>query len=51
MKIKKHLSFGALVKVFSTILEKIQDYRQAGKVKYTIHNVFMSGLAMMFFQG
>ncbi len=50
MKIKKHLSFGSLVKVFSSILEKIQDYRQTGKIQYTLHNVFMSALSMMFFQ-
>ncbi|MBF0539342.1 MAG: hypothetical protein HQL03_13930 [Nitrospirae bacterium] len=50
MKIKKHLSFGALLRVFSAIIENFQDYRQKGKIQYSIHNVFMSAFAMMFFQ-
>ena len=29
---------------------QIKDYRQAGKTDYSIHDCFMSGFAMMFFQ-
>ena len=50
MKIKKHLSFGALIELFSGILKRISDHREKGKVKYSIEKVFMSAFAMMFFQ-
>ena len=50
MKIKKHLSFGALIESFSGILKRISDHRENGKVEYSIGNVFMSAFAMMFFQ-
>ena len=50
MKIKKHLSFGALIELFSGILKRISDHREKSKVQYSIEKVFMSAFAMMFFQ-
>ncbi len=50
MHIKKHLSFSALRKTLSDRLESISDHRQAAKVNHSIHDVFMSGFAMMYFQ-
>ncbi|MCG6552587.1 MAG: transposase family protein [Candidatus Magnetominusculus sp. LBB02] len=50
MKIKRHLSFGVLREAFSSILEGLADYREKGKIRYSIHNVVMSAFAMMFFQ-
>jgi len=47
---KKHLGFSGLRKIISERLSQIEDYRQKGKVDYSIHDCFMSGLAMMFFQ-
>jgi hypothetical protein len=47
---KKHLDFSGLRKIISERLSQIEDYRQKGKVDYSIHDCFMSGLAMMFFQ-
>jgi hypothetical protein len=50
MKIKKRLSFSALIEAFSTKIENISDNREKSKVKYSMHNVLMSAFAMMFFQ-
>ncbi len=50
MHIKKHLSFSALRKTLSDRLESISEHRQDGKVTHCIHDVFMSGFAMMYFQ-
>lgn len=50
MHIKKHLSFSSLRKMLSGRLRNIGDSRQAGKVSHSIHDVFMSGFAMMYFQ-
>ena len=47
---KKYLSFSGLRKVISKRFNQIKDYRQAGKINYSIHDSFMSGLAIMFFQ-
>jgi hypothetical protein len=46
---KKHLGFKALRKTISQRLQQIQDPR-TGAVDYTLHDCFMSGFAMMFFQ-
>ncbi len=50
MHIKKHLSFSSLRKRLSGRLRGIRDHRQAGKVRHSIHDVFMSGFATMYFQ-
>ncbi|MBF0319280.1 MAG: transposase family protein, partial [Nitrospirae bacterium] len=50
VKIKRHLSFGALRQAFSSILEQVSDHRENSKVEYSIHNVLMSAFAMMYFQ-
>lgn len=50
MHIKKHLSFSSLRKRLSDRLVCILEHRQPGKIKYSIHDVFMSGYAMMYFQ-
>ncbi|MBF0554900.1 MAG: transposase family protein, partial [Nitrospirae bacterium] len=50
VKIKRHLSFGALRQAFSIVLEQVSEHREKGKVEYSVHNVLMSGFAMMFFQ-
>jgi len=46
---KKHLSFVSLRKTISKRLEQIPDPRQ-GNITYPLHDCFMSGFAMMFFQ-
>jgi len=46
MHIKKHLSFGSLRKKISGCLQSISEHR----IRHSIHDVFMSGFAMMFFQ-
>jgi len=46
---KKHLGFKALRKIISKRFEQIQDPRK-GPVDYALHDCFMSGFAMMFFQ-
>lgn len=50
MHVKKHLGFNALRKTITEHILQIEDPRQAGKVDYCIHDVVMSGFAMMFFQ-
>ena len=50
MHTKKHLGFDSLREQLSNRLLEIQDHRQAGKVDYSIHDCFMSGFAMMYFQ-
>jgi len=50
MHTKKHLSFSALKKMLSRRFLEIADFRQEGKVDHTIHDVLMSGFAMMFYQ-
>lgn len=48
--IKKHLSFTALRKMMSTHFQRMSEYRQKGKIRHRLHDVFMSGFAMMVFQ-
>jgi len=50
MYIKKHLSFTSLRKTISQRFLQIEDYRQQGKIDYTLHDCFMSAFAMMYFQ-
>jgi len=50
MHTKKHLGFTALRTQLSGRLFEMEDNRQEGKVKYSLHDCFMSGFAMMFFQ-
>ena len=50
MHTKKHLGFPALRSTLSERLYQIEDSRQKGKVKHSVHDCFMSGFAMMFFQ-
>ena len=49
MHIKKHLSFSALRKMLSKRFLQAEDTRQ-GDVKYRLHDFFMTGFAMMYFQ-
>jgi len=48
--IKKHLSFVALKANMAECFRQIPDPRQAGKVDHCLHDVLMSGFAMMYFQ-
>src|SRR3972149_1205440 len=50
MHTKKHLSFNALRKILSRGFLEIADFRQEGKVQHGVHDVLMSGFAMMFYQ-
>ena len=50
MHIKKQLSFNTLKKNIAESLRQIPDSRQAVKVDHCMHDVLMSGFAMMFFQ-
>jgi hypothetical protein len=50
LHVKKHLGFNALRKTITEHILEIEDFRQPGKVDYCIHDVLMSGFAMMFFQ-
>lgn len=50
MHIKKDLSFSALRKKLSTCFESLHEHRQSWKIKHSLHDVFMSGFAMMHFQ-
>lgn len=49
MHVKKHLGFSGLRKTISKRLLQIEDFRK-GDVDYTLHDIFMSAFAMMFFQ-
>jgi len=50
MHTKRHLSFNALRKMLSRRFLEIPDFRQEGKVEHGVHDVLMSGFAMMFYQ-
>jgi hypothetical protein len=50
LHIKKHLSFSGLRKILSERFLQIEDYRASGKVKYSQHDFFMAGFAMMYLQ-
>jgi len=47
---KKHLQFSSLRKSMSEQLESIPDYRCTDNINHSIHDVFMGGFAMMYFQ-
>ncbi len=49
MHIKKHLGFTALRRTLSERWRQIEEHRQRGKVRHSLHDCFMSG-AMMYFQ-
>ena len=51
MHIKKHLSFNSLRSMISTRLQSLSEHRQLSRIKHSIHDVFMSAFAMMFFSG
>lgn len=46
----KHLSFQSLRHCLTLLFRDIPDRRQKTKVQHTIHDVVMSGFAMMYFQ-
>jgi len=48
--IKKHLGFTGLRKMLSNRFLKANDNRDKSKTKYGLHDFFMTGFAMMFFQ-
>lgn len=50
MHIKKHLSFTGLREILSKRLLEMQDVRDENRVKHRIHDFFMTGFAMMYFQ-
>src|SRR3989337_2756593 len=50
MHTKNNLSFGALRKMLSGRFLEIADFRQETKVEHEVHDVLMSGFAMMFYQ-
>ena len=47
---KKTLSFRALKNSLAEYIEKIPDLRQASKVNYSLHDVYMSSFAMFYLQ-
>lgn len=47
---KKHLGFNGLRKMLSKRFLQVTDNRDPGKTKYQLHDFFMTGFAMMFFQ-
>ena len=49
LHIKKHLGFAALRKTISERLLQIEDWRQAGKVDYALHDCAIGAFAMMLF--
>ena len=50
MKIKKHISFGSLIREIGESFNKIPDLRQENKIKISIHDAMMSGVSCMYFQ-
>ncbi len=50
MRVKKHLGFSFLRAAIAQRIRQIDDPRQSGKVAHCLHDVLMSGFAMMFFQ-
>jgi hypothetical protein len=46
----KHLSFQSLRHCLSLLFRDLPDRRQKAKLKHTMHDVVMSGFAMMYFQ-
>lgn len=49
-KILKHLSHQSLIHGMSKIVKRFEEHRQESKIKHNIHDVVMSGEAMMYFQ-
>jgi len=47
---KKHLSFAGLRSIISQRLNQIEDNRRQKSIDYAMHDCFMAGFAMMFFQ-
>ena len=47
---KKHLTFTALRKAFSSHLDDVADPRQSQKCNYSVHDAMMSAFACMYFQ-
>jgi len=47
---KKHLGLSVLRETLSQRFSRLTDKRQEGKTDHAMHDVFMSGFAMMFFQ-
>ena len=50
MGIEKKLSFGNLRKTVSKRSIEIPEFREIGKIKYSLHDACLSSLGMMFFQ-
>ena len=50
MHIKKHLGFSGLRKMVSKRFFQVEDRRDADKTEYRLHDFFMTGFAMMYFQ-
>ncbi|MCF6246057.1 MAG: hypothetical protein L3J69_01720 [Desulfobacula sp.] len=50
MHIKKHLGFSGLRKMLSKRFLQVEDARDADKTEYRLHDFFMTGFAMMYFQ-
>ncbi len=50
MHIKKHLGFSGLRNILSKRFSQVEDSRDANKTKYKLHDFFMTGFAMMYFQ-
>ena len=48
--IKKHLGFTGLRKMLSKRFLQIEDSRDPDKIKHGLHDFFMTGFAMMYFQ-
>ena len=46
----KHLSFESLRHALGLLFRDLPDRRQKTKVQHTMHDVVMSGFAMMYFQ-
>jgi hypothetical protein len=50
MCMQRHLSFGSLRKTISHHFLNMSDHRDTERVNYSLHDVLMSGVAMMFYQ-
>ncbi len=50
MCMQKPLSFGSLRKILSERFFNLPDHRDTEEINYPLHDVLMSGFAMMFFQ-
>jgi hypothetical protein len=48
--IKKHLGFSGLRKMLSNRFSQVEDSRNANKIEHKLHDFFMTGFAMMYFQ-